>query len=205
MVAFGVPIGFPAGAAIGLTDGGTAGLAACGAVSSATGDRVARGLAPGAGLIGRTGSNNWDRSRRGDAAGVADCCGAAVALVVGDNVGLGVSVAWIDAVALGDGEAVALGDGDRDALCEGEGEGLGLFFALGKREGEGVGFSFFFAVDFLRGLAGVGVGCTKTFFSLSRSDSFFSWVARPWLATAITPIIAIAINERSFIFIRCFL
>jgi hypothetical protein len=130
---------------------------------------------------------------------VADCCGAAVAL----GVGLGVSVAGIDAVALGEEDVVALGDGggegdgdrERDGNREREVDALG---------GEGVGFSFFFVAGFLRCLAGVGVGLTKIFFTLSRNDSSCSCAPRTWLATAIKPIIAIAINERSFIFTGCF-
>ena len=129
--------------------------------------------------------------------------GMAVALVSGDGatlgVGLGVALVSEGAVALGEGETVATGGGEAVALGKIDGD------ALGDGEGVEAGLSFFFVVDLLRCFGGVGVGRTKRCLIFSPSDSSSSSVPRAWLATAITTVIAITINERSFIFIRCFL
>jgi hypothetical protein len=121
---------------------------------------------------------------------------AATALFTGDKVGPGVALAVTDAVALGEGETVAVGNGEAVALDDGERAAVG--------DGAGDGLFFFFVVDLLRCFAGVGVGRTKTFFSLSKNDSSCSCALRAWLANAIRMVNTITINERSFIFIRCF-
>jgi hypothetical protein len=141
---------------------------------------------------------------------------AAIALFTGDRVGLGVALAVTDAITLGEGETVAVGDGEAGALGDGEavaldeGEAVALDDGDGDGEraavGDGAGdeLFFFFVVDLLRCFAGVGVGRTKIFFSLSINDSSCSCAVRAWLVTAIRMVNTITINERSFIFIRCF-
>ena len=107
-----------------------------------------------------------------------------------------VSVGDGDAVALGDGEAVALGEGEAAALDDGERAAAG--------DGAEDGLFFFFVVDLLRCFAGIGVGRTKTFFSLSKNDSSCSCALCAWLFTTIKVVNTITNNERSFIFIRWF-
>lgn len=165
--------------------------------------------------MGRTGSNNCDRSRRGAGDAVAaglGCCAGAVGEVGGEGVvagvvataaGLTVAVAEAGAAGVGKGEGVAVIAGE--AVAVGDGAGL---FSLGDGDrdgeaaaaGEGVGVAFFFVRDRLRpfGVA-VGVGFAKNFLILSTSVS--SSTPRACTGAISASASQIASKKRSVIFI----
>ncbi len=118
-------------------------------------------------------------------------CGVAIARAGGDVAAVACGVA----VALRVGETVALGEGE--GVCVGGALGDGDAGAVG--EGEGVRCAFFFAVDFFRCGRGVGEGPVKSLLIFAPNESWASWVARAWLATAIATVIAITSTARNFI------
>jgi hypothetical protein len=113
--------------------------------------------------------------------------------------GLGVSAAASGVsvgkgVALADGATEASGDEEADAFGDAVGETCRFFLAAGEALGDGV---FCGVGDALCRFRGLGVGCTKKFFTFVPNDSS---APRTSPMRPIRAVIVIRIKERNLIF-----
>jgi hypothetical protein len=144
--------------------------------------------------MGRTGSDNFFfvfpivEEGVGDASDAFSGAGVSAAAS-------GVSAG--EGVALADGATEASGDEEPDAFGDAVGEARRFFLAAG----EALGVDVFCGVgDALCRFRGVGVGCTKKFFTLVPNDSSASGAPRASPTRPIRAVIMIRTKKRNLVF-----